>query len=219
MWSSEEAIRLHVPAPTLSDAHNVRIASAFRKDRKRVKETFGGHFPIEKWAGSAEEKKTFLEDLRKAVYASFLTAFVQGINIIDQADQENRWSINFSEVIQIWRNGCIIRADYIADLLEKIFQKPEDQDRDLLHNETIATELKSNFPALKKVVAMGVETNAIIPSMSATLEYLKYSVNTILPTQFYEAQLDYFGKHMFDLKSEPAGEPVTGKHHFEWKPA
>lgn len=73
--------------------------------------------------------------------------------------------------------------------------------------------------ALKKIVAMGVETNAIIPSLSASLEYLKYSVNTVLPTQFYEAQLDYFGKHMFDLKSEPAGEPVTGKHHFEWKPA
>lgn len=71
--------------------------------------------------------------------------------------------------------------------------------------------------ALRKTVALGVQTNAIIPSLSASLEYLKYSVNTTLPTQFYEAQLDYFGKHMFDLKSEPAGEPVTGKHHFEWK--
>ena len=208
-----------MPAPTLSDAHNVRIASAFRKDRKKIKETFGGHFPIEKWTGTDEEKKAFLEDLRKAVYASFLTAFVQGINIIDQADQENKWCINFSEIIQMWRNGCIIRANHIADLLEDIFKQPGNHDRDLLHNEIIAQELKSNFGALKKVVAVGVETNALIPSMSATLEYLKYSVNTILPTQFYEAQLDYFGKHMFDLKSEPAGEPVTGKHHYEWKPA
>ena len=190
-----------------------------RKDRKKIKETFGGHFPVEKWTGSAEEKKAFLEDLRKAVYAAFLTAFVQGINIIDQADQENKWSINFAEVIQIWRNGCIIRADYIADMLESIFTKTGDHDRDLLHNRIVAKELKGNFAALKKVVTMGVETNAIIPSLSATLEYLKYSVNTVLPTQFYEAQLDYFGKHMFDLKSEPAGEPVTGKHHYEWKPA
>ncbi|KAK3174143.1 hypothetical protein OEA41_001387 [Lepraria neglecta] len=219
VWSSLEAIRLHVPAPTLSDAHNVRIASALRKDRKKIKETFGGHFPIEKWTGSAEKKKAFLEDLRKAVYAAFLTAFVQGINIIDQADQENKWSINFAEVIQIWRNGCIIRADHIADMLESIFTKTGDHDRDLLHNHIIARELKGNFAALKKVVTMGVETNAIIPSLSATLEYLKYSVNTVLPTQFYEAQLDYFGKHMFDLKSEPAGEPVTGKHHYEWRPA
>ncbi|CAF9938728.1 hypothetical protein IMSHALPRED_001066 [Imshaugia aleurites] len=219
VWSSEEAIRLHVPAPTLSDAHYVRVASAFRKDRKKVKATFGGHFPLQKWSESEEEKPAFLEDLRKAVYTAFLAAFVQGINIIDLADQENKWSINFPEVIQIWRNGCIIRADYIADLLEGIFTNAKDVDRDLLHHKRIAKEFSTNFPALKQVVGMGVQTNAIIPSLSASLEYLKYSVNTSLPTQFYEAQLDLFGKHMFDLKSEPAGGPVTGHHHYEWKPA
>ena len=177
-----------------------------RKDREKIKGTFGGHFPIEEWTGSAEEKKIFLEDFRKAVYAAFLTAFVQATNLIDQADQENKRSINFAEVIQIWRNGCIIRADYIADMLGSIFTKTGEHDRDLLHNHIIAKGLKENFAALKKVVTMGVDTNAIIPSLSATLEYLKYSVNTVLPTQFYEAQLDYFGKHMFDLKSEPAGD-------------
>ena len=104
-------------------------------------------------------------------------------------------------------------------MLEDIFKNFENTDRDLLHNELVAKELSTNFPALKQVVAMGVQTNAIIPSLSASLEYLKYCVNTILPTQFYEAQLDFFGKHMFDLKSEPAGEPETGRHHYEWKPA
>ena len=68
-------------------------------------------------------------------------------------------------------------------------------------------------------MAMGAHTNAITPGLSAPLEDSKYCVNTILPTQFYEAQLDFFGKHMFDLKSEPAGEPETGCHHYEWKPA
>lgn len=104
-------------------------------------------------------------------------------------------------------------------MLEEIFKNPKDTDLDLLHNEHIAKELSSNFAALKRVVAMGVQTNAIMPSLSASLEYLKYSVNTVLPTQFSEAQMDYFGKHMFDLKSEPAGEPKTGHHHYEWKPA
>ncbi|KAL9135517.1 MAG: hypothetical protein Q9175_003287 [Cornicularia normoerica] len=120
-----------------------------------------------------------------------------GSNVIDLADQESRWGTNFSKGIQIWRDGCIIEADYIAEMLEEIFKNPKD-DQDLLHNN---------------------RTNAVIPSLSASLEYLKYSVNTILPTQFYEAQLDYFGKHMFDLTSELAGEPETGHHHYEWKPA
>ena len=125
--------------------------------------------------------------------------------------------VNFPNVIQIWRNGCIIRADHIADVLEEIFTQEGKVDRDLMHHHTITREIADNFESLKKIVAMGVETNSIIPSLSATLEYLKFSTNTILPTQFYEAQLDYFGKHMFDLKTEPAGEPLTGKHHFEWK--
>lgn len=41
-----------------------------------------------------------------------------------------------------------------------------------------------------------------------------------LPTQFYEAELDFFGAHMYDRKGEEGtGEPTEGKHHFEWKPA
>lgn len=41
-----------------------------------------------------------------------------------------------------------------------------------------------------------------------------------LPTQFYEAELDYFGSHMYDKKGEdPEGKPETGKYHYEWKPA
>ncbi|KAL8923217.1 MAG: hypothetical protein Q9172_003236 [Xanthocarpia lactea] len=216
IWSQLEAVRLHVPAPSLTTAHFIRLASAFRAERKHVKEAFGGQFPVQEWNEAKGEKKTVLESLRRAVYAVFLASFVEGINVIDQADQENRWNIDYSAVVQIWRNGCIIKADYIIDMLADIFRKP-DADLDLLHNKRVARELHDAFPALKEVVVKGMEHNAIVPSLSATLEFLKYSTNTILPTQFYEAQLDYFGKHMFDLKSEAAGKPETGKHHHEWK--
>lgn len=37
---------------------------------------------------------------------------------------------------------------------------------------------------------------------------------------FYEAELDYFGHHMFDKKGEEEIEgPTEGKHYYEWKPA
>ncbi|CAO1599146.1 hypothetical protein XANCAGTX0491_002888 [Xanthoria calcicola] len=216
IWSQLEAVRLHVPAPSLTTAHFIRLASAFRADRQRVKEAFGGQFPVQEWGEAKGDKSLVLESLRKAVYATFLASFVEGINIIDQADQEHRWNIDYSAVIQIWRNGCIIKADYITEMLAEIFSEPH-ADLDLLHNKRVAQELKKTVPALREVVLKGVEHNAIVPSLSATLEFLKYSTNTILPTQFYEAQMDYFGKHMFDLKSEPAGKPETGKHHFEWK--
>jgi len=143
------------------------------------------------------------------------------MDIIDVADRQNRWGIDYNTVIQIWRAGCIIQADHIADLLSSIFAGPHGRsnNRNLLYESAIVEELKTGFPKLKTVVLKGTEINAIIPSMSATLEYLKYCGNLELPTQFYEAELDYFGKHMFDVKGEPAGKPETGKHHFEWKSA
>jgi 6-phosphogluconate dehydrogenase len=64
-----------------------------------------------------------------------------------------------------------------------------------------------------------MEADAPVPGMSAALEYVKYTASTELPTQFMDAQLDYFGAHMFDLKSAEPGEQIMGQHHFEWKPA
>ena len=218
IWSQLEAVRLHVPAPTLTTAHFIRLASAYRANRKTVKHALGGAFVIDGWDKQGQGRAESLKDLQKAVYVAFLASYAEGINIIDQADKENKWNISYPTVVQIWRNGCIIRADHISALLAEIFSDPNG-DRDIMHDPRIGKEFHDNFPALRRVVAKGVETDAIIPSLSATLEYLKYSTSTVLPTQFYEAQLDYFGKHMFDLKSEPDGRPVTGKHHFEWKAA
>ena len=70
-------------------------------------------------------------------------------------------------------------------------------------------------------MAKSVQENAIVPSMSATLDWLKYSGYLELPTNFYEAELDYFGRHMYDSKAMDTGPdvPETGKRHFEWKKA
>ena len=83
-----------MPAPTLSDAHYVHVASAFRKDRKEIKATFGGRFPREKWTMVEAEKSALLEDFRKAIYIAFLAVFVQGIKIINLADRVKKWSID-----------------------------------------------------------------------------------------------------------------------------
>ena len=105
------------------------------------------------------------------------------------------------------------------DILEDHFINEGQTDVDVLHWGRMAQEMKWMFGSLKSVVGLGIELNAIVPSLSATLDYMKVMTAMQLPTQFYEAQLDYFGKHMFDLKSEGAGEPATGSHHFEWQPA
>ena len=103
-------------------------------------------------------------------------------------------------------------------MLEDYFKRhTEDNNWNLLFEKRFGDELNQAFGPLKRVVTKGTEVNAVIPCLSATLEYMKYASNTVLPTSFDEAELDYCGKHMFDLKSEGPGLPQTGHHHFEWK--
>jgi 6-phosphogluconate dehydrogenase len=246
IWSNEEAISEHVPAPTLNIAHDLRLASAYRANREKSKAVANGGWPQQKGqiAELAKDKFQFIEELRKAVFIACVASYVQGIQTIMQADSANGWSINLLEVLQIWRAGCIIRTDYIGDLLEPIFQKYEEhksqqrnlEENNLLFEEDIAKEWRKCFQALKSVVLKATEADAIIPALSATLEYIKFQTNTSkfcnyfhcnysliiadLPTQFYEAELDFFGSHMFDIKGEKGtGGPTEGKHHFEWRPA
>lgn len=221
VWSNEESVAHHIPAPTLNIAHDFRLASAYRGQRERAQKTMGGEFRPQKLDISGEEKKTFVEDLREATYLACLASYIQGINVIQQANEDNGWCIDYAAVWQIWRGGCIIQADYIAELIEPSLKNYKDKDSmNLMFESAVAKDIKSGMPSLRRVVAKGVEKDHVMPALSASLEYIKYQVNTELPTQFYEAELDFFGNHMFDIKGEKGTDgPTEGKHHFEWRPA
>ena len=222
IWSNTEAVTEHVPAPTLSTAHYLRIASGDLNQRKKAQKAFGSGFSPRDL--SISDRKSFLERLRLAVYVACLAAYVQGMNIIDKANRHNHFNVNYTELLQIWRAGCIIQADYInRDLLAPIYSNKTNHSNSSinpLYQASIASELKKGYSSLKSIVSTAVQGDHVLPALSATLEYLKYQTNTDLPTSFYEAELDYFGKHMYDKKGDdPEGKPLTGKHHYEWKPA
>lgn len=225
VWTCEEAIRLHVPAPTIVSAHLFRLASADAARRLDVNNAFQdimhpGTIKLE--VPHEKSLPTFLQDLRLSLYAAFLSAFIQGLRIIKTMDVEQGWNLNYRAILQIWRGGCIIQSDYISDMLDRAIsdaQLDTDVVGRLLSIPAVASELAYTFPALKNVVLKSIEADAYVPSLGATLEYLKYSASTELPTQFMEAELDYFGGHNYDLKSEFPGKPAKGPHHYEWKPA
>jgi 6-phosphogluconate dehydrogenase len=213
-WTCQEAVALHVSAPTITAAHLFRLQSADAARRIAVekalpKDPHGrpkklkleAHMPLE----------PFLEDLRQATYFSFLAAFIQGLHLIAAASAKYEWNIDFAGLIQLWRGGCIIQSDGIADLLENAYRDGSHSKTDLLEHSSITNELVDSYSAIKNVVLKCTEADCYIPSISASLEYFKYSSSTELPTQFMEAELDFFGGHMFDLKSAEPGKPVTGK--------
>ncbi|KAH7121093.1 6-phosphogluconate dehydrogenase [Dendryphion nanum] len=220
IWSNQEAIELHVPAFTLNTAHALRLASAYRGERERAHEVSKGGFPPQDLTNL--DKEVFIEDLRYATYAGCLASYIQGLNIIARADEAHGWDINYANIWRIWRAGCIIQADYISDtLLAPIMTSGSttSKDMNLLFNPRVMEDVRKIYSSLRRIVAKATETDQVVPALSASLEYFKIVTGTDLPTSFYEAELDYFGSHMFDKKGDTdVDKPMEGKHHFEWKP-
>ncbi|CCL98749.1 uncharacterized protein FIBRA_00754 [Fibroporia radiculosa] len=219
IWSVMEATKRHVSAPTIASAHFFRIASADRAQRLSVVDNLGESL------GAARKQqvdevfcKAFVEDLRLAVYCACLASFAQGLNLIARASADEGWGVDLASCIRIWREGCIIRSEYIADLLQPLLEK-ECKLTNILTLRPVGEEVRRTLPALKKVVVTAIEWNAHIPALSASLEYYKYCAGKHLPSQFMEAEMDYFGAHSYDLKCDGPGEVKKGQHHFEWKPA
>ncbi|PCH39465.1 6-phosphogluconate dehydrogenase decarboxylating [Wolfiporia cocos MD-104 SS10] len=219
IWSVMEAARRHVSAPTIASAHFFRIASADRAQRLMVVHNLGESIgAARKQHVEDAARGEFLEDLRLAVYCATLASFAQGLNLIARASEDEGWGVDLASCIRIWREGCIIRSEYIADLLQPLLEK-EGKVTNVLTLKRVGEEVARTIPALRRVVQRTLEWNAHIPTLSASLEYYKYCAGKHLPSQFMEAELDYFGAHSYDKKSEGAGEVKKGKHHVEWKRA
>ncbi|KAK9414421.1 putative 6-phosphogluconate dehydrogenase [Seiridium unicorne] len=216
-WTCEQAVTLHVPAASILSAHLFRCASADLKRRIANQKSADGGIKSQPW--SVDNKQEFAELLHKTTYFCFLVCFAQGMDIIRRKDRNEGWNLDYRKIMQLWRGGCIIQADHIVNLLDGMFAREDHDPNDILGNPEVGHELHELYPAVKKIVLRGIETDTFVPSISQSLEYFKYETSTQLPTQFMEAQLDYFGQHMFDKKSDPVGGPEKGEHHFEWKPA
>lgn len=225
IWTVEEAARLHVAAPSIAVSHMLRVASAYADRREATAKAFEKEGKAAKpqldrpEASTVQGKATAARELRDATYASFLLCFIQGMHIIAAADAEHEWKLKYADVMQLWRGGCIIQSDAIVDMLDEVYKDEKTDRNNLLANPTIARELAATMGSLRELTINALRMDAFVPALSASLEFLKYSVSTDLPTSFQEAELDFFGHHMYDVKSEEAGGPAMGKHHFEWRPA
>jgi 6-phosphogluconate dehydrogenase len=220
VWTIRDTTARHMPSPTMVAAHYFRLTSAQRNDRveaAKLRHLLGTN----KQMGAAVDKDKLAEDLRLAVYATMLTAFVEGFNLIVRASSDEKWNINIDEVLRIYRGGCIIQSDYITQLLRDVYRTHKDNG--LLHNlflsKTVTEELAKGLTPLRTVVLLAVEYGQPAPALSASLNNLMSSYSDALPTNMMQAQLDYFGLHRYARVDEPLPrdkELDKAKYHTEW---
>jgi 6-phosphogluconate dehydrogenase len=203
MWTSQSAMELQVPIPTIDLAVAMRDMSVLEKQR----ETAGGIFqrPIPPFGG---DRKAFLDRLGHALYAAMIMAYAQGMAVLAAASDKYGYALDLEAVARIWRGGCIIRAALLEDIRMAYRNQPG------LPNLLLAPELSNKVMAnqedLRRVVCAAIEIGLPVPCFMTALGYLDGYRSAWLPANLIQAQRDYFGAHSYERVD------VKGTFHTDW---
>ncbi|MCC7492983.1 MAG: decarboxylating NADP(+)-dependent phosphogluconate dehydrogenase [Fimbriimonadaceae bacterium] len=202
-WTSQNALDLGVPAPTIAEAVFARCISAIKAERVAASAVLPGP------SGVIEgDRAAFVEMIRKSLYASKICSYAQGFQLMREAGREYGWELNFGEIAKLWRGGCIIRARFLHRITEAYQRDP--QLANLLLDPFFKQVVGDAQAAWREVVATATRLGVPIPAFSSALSYYDSYRSARLPANLLQAQRDYFGAHTYERIDQP------GVFHTEW---
>ena len=113
------ALDLGVPVTGIAEAVFARALSGSVAQRKASAGLASGEL-----GEKPSDATKFIEDVRRALYASKIIAYAQGFNQIQAGSDEYDWNITPGDMATIWRGGCIIRAKFLNRIKEAFDQDP-----------------------------------------------------------------------------------------------
>ncbi len=201
-WTVIASLELGEPTTLVSEAVYGRVVSSNPELRQTVAQRFDT--PTQPLTGVA------VEDIETALYASKIVSYAQGFRLMARASQDFGWELDLASIASLWRAGCIIRADFLSDIM-KVYADAKTP-VDLMLSEFFADALESAQPAWRRVVAKAVESGVPVPAYASALTYFDGMRSERLPANLIQAQRDYFGSHKFERVDKPRGEFF----HYEW---
>ncbi|NIA13916.1 MAG: decarboxylating NADP(+)-dependent phosphogluconate dehydrogenase [Nitrospiraceae bacterium] len=198
-WTAIAALDQGQPLTLIGEAVFARCLSALKDERVSASGVLKGD--VETFDG---DKKAFVDDLRKALYASKIVSYAQGYQLMRSAAQEYGWNLNYGGIALMWRGGCIIRSVFLGKIKEAFDQNPELVNLllDPFFSEAVAGVQK----AWRNVVTTAVRLGIPVPAISSALTYFDGYRNDRLPANLLQAQRDYFGAHTYERVDKPRGE-------------
>ncbi len=203
MWTSQSAMELQVPIPTIDLAVAMRDMSVLEKQR----ETAGGVFkrPI---PPIACDRKIFIDRLGHALYAGMIMAYAQGMAVLAAASDKYEYHLDLEAVARIWRGGCIIRTALLEDI--RLAYRNQPGLANLLLAPELAKKVLAHEEDLRRVACTAVELGLPAPCFLAALSYFDSFRSAWLPANLIQAQRDYFGAHSYERID------VKGTFHTDW---
>lgn len=200
-WTTQVAMDLEVPLPTIDAAVSTRNLSKMKQLRVQVSERF-----------QADPKTTefdlSLSELENAYYFAMVASYAQGMHLLYCASKEYKYDLNLHEIAKIWRGGCIIRATFLEDIYTAYAADPA-----LIHlyeNAEISEQIKKAEPGIRKLVRAATQSGTAIPAFASALTYFDSLKTERMPSNLTQAQRDFFGAHTYERIDE------EGIFHADW---
>jgi 6-phosphogluconate dehydrogenase len=202
-WTSQDAMDLPVPIPTIDAAVAARDLSVYKDDRVAASALFK---PKIKTTGSNKEK--FIQQLHDGLFGATLICYAQGLAMLNKASTELQMDIPLQDVVRIWRGGCIIRSS-LLEIFTTAFKKNK-QLSNILLNKKVAAIMRKKQLALRKIIQQASAAKIPVAGLMSALSYLDAFCSERLPTNLIQAQRDYFGAHTYQRIDK------EGSFHTEW---
>jgi 6-phosphogluconate dehydrogenase len=204
-WTSQVAMDLELPIPTIDTAVAMRDLSKYKALREQLAGLYGpaaGALPV--------EKEAFLAQLEQAFYFSMAITYAQGMQLLTKASKDFSYDLKLDEIAKIWRGGCIIRSGFLTEIFNA-YQKAPDLAH-LLLDEQVRDVVSAAAPGSRAVVAAAVTAGLALPGYSSALSYFDTFRTARMPSNLIQAQRDYFGAHTYELIGK------EGVFHTQWTP-
>ena len=202
-WASQNALDIGAPIPTINAALVSRIISAQKTQRVVAAKVLQG--PVARYEG---DPARLIDAAEKALYASKITSYAQGLGMMKMASEEYHYDLKVGDIAKIWRAGCIIRADLLGDIMAAYQRNPDLAN--LMLDDYFKEAIESRQSDWRLVVQTAVGLGIPVPALSGSLSYYDAYRSATLPANLTQAQRDYFGAHTYRRNDR------EGVFHTEW---
>ncbi|WRS28929.1 decarboxylating NADP(+)-dependent phosphogluconate dehydrogenase [Oscillospiraceae bacterium MB08-C2-2] len=202
-WTSQEALDLGSPIPTIAEAVFARSMTSMKEERVAASKLLSG--PTPSYTGNREE---LIEAVRQALYASKICSYAQGFSLLRTAAAEYGWELDYGKIAMIFRGGCIIRAQFLQKIKDAYDRDPAIAN--LLCDSYFGDVVQKYQENWRKVICLAAQNGLAVPAFMSALGYFDSYRTARLPHNLLQAQRDYFGAHTFERVDGP------GAFHYNW---
>jgi 6-phosphogluconate dehydrogenase len=203
MWTSESAMELHIPIPSIDEAVAARDTSIFKEERVTIE-----GYKEKPAAPIIADTAAFTQSLHDAVYFGMMLNYVQGMHLLQEASIQYKYEISLAEVVRIWTGGCIIRSLMLNDI-RKAYLK-NDTLKNLLLDKEFYHTLIAHRNAATVVLKTAMDNAISMPALSSALNYVDMFSTGRSGSNLIQAQRDMFGAHTYERIDK------AGNFHTNW---